>query len=216
MRAIVLLASALCAMQGPARVTHAGSAWEGTKVMPRLGAVAKVGNTTVDETMFGLPWTVQAASGKWLWVGNDHKGWVQRSQVVRLDDAPVYYTQCIARQQNAPSAYCLRGRAWMATGQLDKAIADFDEAIRLAPNNAVSYDGRGTAWSRKKDSDRALADYDEAIRLDPKYSAAYFDRANEWEDRGDVDQALEDYGLAAQFDPNLATAYCNRARIWYD
>ncbi len=60
-----------------------------------------------------------------------------------------------------------RGNAYQAKGDLDRAIADYDETIRLAPNIAQAFNGRANVYAAKGDLDRAFADYDQAIRLDP-------------------------------------------------
>ena len=71
------------------------------------------------------------------------------------------------------TAYTNRGWAWMMKDELDKAIADLDEAIRLDPKDAMAYTNRGAAWLKKDELDKAIADLDEAIRLDPKHAMAY-------------------------------------------
>ena len=75
-------------------------------------------------------------------------------------------------QGNRVGAYNNRGNAWREKGDLDRAIADYNEAIRLDPKYANAYIVRGDAWDAKGDHDRAIADYNEAIRLDPKYANA--------------------------------------------
>ena len=42
-------------------------------------------------------------------------------------------------------AYNSRGAAYYAKGDLDRAIADYDEAIRLDPKEAIAYNNRGVA-----------------------------------------------------------------------
>jgi tetratricopeptide (TPR) repeat protein len=65
--------------------------------------------------------------------------------------------------QNRAVAHYNRGNAWRATGDNDRAIADYSEAIRLDPKYASAYNNRGTACRAKGDNDRAIADYSEAI-----------------------------------------------------
>ena len=133
MRSTRVIALVLLAVPAHAFAAGSGVGWKGQNVMPKLGATAKVGNQTVDEKMFGLPWTVQQTSGPSLWVGDHHKGWVRQSDVVRLDDAPAYYSECIKSQRSVAWSYYLRGCVWPAKDQFDAAIADFSDAIRIDP-----------------------------------------------------------------------------------
>jgi tetratricopeptide (TPR) repeat protein len=98
-------------------------------------------------------------------------------------------------------AYNNRGFVWHDKGDLDRAIADYNEAIRLDPKQANAYRNRGNAWREKGDLDRAIADLNEAIRLDPKYANAYVNRGNVWHDKGDLDRAIADYNEATGLNP---------------
>jgi tetratricopeptide (TPR) repeat protein len=48
---------------------------------------------------------------------------------------------------------------------LNRAIADFDEAIHPAPKDTNAPHNRGNSYGDKGDRNRAIADYDEAMRL---------------------------------------------------
>ena len=75
------------------------------------------------------------------------------SAAIKLDSTqPVYFDN--------------RGLSYAASGDDDRAIADFDEAIRLSPT-AGSLTNRGDAYQHKGDHDRAIVDYDRALKLDP-------------------------------------------------
>jgi tetratricopeptide (TPR) repeat protein len=65
-----------------------------------------------------------------------------------------------------------------AKGDLDSAIADYDQAIALDPKDAIAYNGRGNVYYDRKDYDGAIADYVQAIMLDPKLALAYNGRGN--------------------------------------
>ena len=102
------------------------------------------------------------------------------------------------------NAYNNRGNAWGDEGDLDKAIADYNEAIKLDPKNAYAYNNRGVAWRDKGDLNRAIADYTEAIRLDAKYATAYSNRGRANLYSGSLPKALADLNQASELDPENA------------
>ena len=95
-------------------------------------------------------------------------------------------------------------------GNLDAAIASYDEAIKLDPKLDNAYSNRGEARLHKGDIDGALADGDQAIALNPNSSSHYNNRGHTRETKGDIDGALVDYNKAIALDPNNAEAYNNR------
>ena len=112
-------------------------------------------------------------------------------------------------------SYNNSGRALEAKGDIDRAVADFNEAIRLDPQNASFYINRGNAYETKGDLDLAIADFDEAIRLRPKSATAYYQRANSYSTKGDFDRAIADYSQVIRIYPNLASGYANRGRAFF-
>jgi len=110
-------------------------------------------------------------------------------------------------------AYNNRGVAYKNKGELDRAIADYDEAIRLNPNYALPYDNRGNAYKDKGEYDRAIADLDAAIRLNPNYAKAYNDRGVVYASKRDYIRAIADYDQALTSDlddPHLTEVRQNR------
>jgi tetratricopeptide (TPR) repeat protein len=68
---------------------------------------------------------------------------------------------------SARAQYSNRGFAYMAKGQPDRAIQDFNEAIRLNPNSALAFFNRGLAKRAKGDFTGGDADIAEVHRLNP-------------------------------------------------
>ena len=72
----------------------------------------------------------------------------------------------LSRKEKA-EFYSNRGFDHYLKGDLNIAIADFDEAIRLYPKDAYAYYARADAYKRIGDYDKADADAKEGLRLDP-------------------------------------------------
>jgi len=113
------------------------------------------------------------------------------------------------------AAYCNRGYGLTEKRDLDRALADLDEAIRIDPAYACAYTNRGRVYAFKKDLDRAIKDYDEAIRIDPGFALAYNNRGDAWSNKGDARRALADFDAAIKADPDLAIAFGNRGFLYY-
>ena len=75
------------------------------------------------------------------------------------------------------ASYLSRGNDWLAKGELDRAIADYDLAIAFDSRVAVAFCNRCLARHRKGDLAKALSDCNRAIELNPRYSNAYLNRA---------------------------------------
>lgn len=104
-------------------------------------------------------------------------------------------------------AYNNRGNAYIAKGDLDRAIEDFDRSIRLDRNYAKPNNNRGVAHMKKAEYDLAIEAFDEAIRLDPGYSHAYANRAGAYLKKHDYARAAQDYDSALRLDPGLEAAW---------
>lgn len=111
---------------------------------------------------------------------------------------------------NPAAAYCQRGLRRRDKGDLDAAIADFDEAIRLQPKLVEAWYHRGVAKGMKGDLDGAIADFSEAIRIDPDDANAWCNRGVAKGMKGDHDGAIADLNEAIRFKPDYVKAWVNR------
>lgn len=110
--------------------------------------------------------------------------------------------------------YNCRGAAYLAHGDQDKALADFDEALKLNDTDPTIYFNRGNVWKAREEYAKAIRDYDRALRLDANYLAAYNNRGSVWFSKEDYDKALADYDQVLQRDPKNLKARYNRANAW--
>ena len=107
-----------------------------------------------------------------------------------------------------------RGNAYVAKGDLDKALRDFNEAIALDPNNAGAYVDRALILTHKGEREAAMKDYGEAIRLNSKQWQAYFNRAADLREQGELTKAIADLNKVAELNPKFVGTYVNRAAVY--
>nr|WP_245290484.1 tetratricopeptide repeat protein [Rhodopseudomonas sp. AAP120] len=72
-------------------------------------------------------------------------------------------------------ALVARGGALARSGQLDRALVDYDDALRLDPKQPDVLNARGEVWRLKGDRPKALLDFSAALKLQPDHAGA---RAN--------------------------------------
>jgi len=68
------------------------------------------------------------------------------------------------QQADYTAAFNVRGLAYNAKGDSDRAIADFDQALRIDPKYSPALSNRGDTFQKKQNYDRAIADFDQAIK----------------------------------------------------
>lgn len=195
--------------------------WLGKKIMPKKSGLKLTytepdGRRTEVSELKRLVYTVLLEHNNWLALRElSGEGWLDKSDAVLVQEAPAYFSEQIQANPANDDALARRAWAWKEQGNLDKALADLDEAIRLKPAWAAWYINRGNILSEKKDYDRAIKDYDAAIRLDPKEALAFQGRGNAFYEKKDLDRALADYADAIRLDPKSAASYLARANVWY-
>src|SRR5262249_5924108 len=127
------------------------------------------------------------------------EGWAEKSNFVRVADAPAFFTDVLRKNPRDVWAWTMRASAWALNGNNDKAIADHTEAIRLDPKSVVAYYGRAGAWGSKGEWDKAIRDLDEARKIDPvaaaPLGAAVFHnfRGCLWLGKKDYDRAIREF-----------------------
>jgi len=86
-------------------------------------------------------------------------------------DAEARMQACSAMLERNPNdalLYHHRGIAVQATGNVERAIADYDKAIALKPNYGPVYESRARAHAARGDYTNAVADVTRATELTPK------------------------------------------------
>ena len=110
----------------------------------------------------------------------------------------------------------LRGSCRVQLGQLDLALADYDQALQLDPlerNNPSQYSMRGIIYERLRDFDRAIENFDKALHLDPRNVDLMIVRGNAYMAKDDYDRAFADYEAAIRARPGHGVAIGNRGIV---
>lgn len=182
-----------------------------TVVAKRPGKIQiRAGNSVVAETTL-LAFRVVGQNGGWIELSGYPQGWVQAADFVPLDKAVDYCTQVLGdKKTDAGPWFNLRGVAHYNLGELDRALADFDEAIRRDAGASIYFSNRGLVRMRMRNFDQAIVDFDQALRLEPKSALAFVSRGNAYREKSELARAIADYDAAATLDPKLSAAFYNR------
>jgi len=105
----------------------------------------------------------------WAYLGDAQRG------AKKYADAVESYQKALALKPNTPSYMAQLGDAYAKSGQVDKAIAEFDAAATADPKNAgIYYYNEGAMLTNIGKVDDANAALDKAIQADPSRADAYY------------------------------------------
>lgn len=114
----------------------------------------------------------------------------------------------LARADDTPQHRAELGLAYLALGDLDKAVEAMEDAAQQDAGNAqfqsdlaAAYLARARSRDRAEDWARALAAADRAIKADPRRAEAYFNRALALEGLHLTDQALDAWTAYQALEP---------------
>ncbi|MCZ6701547.1 MAG: tetratricopeptide repeat protein [Ignavibacteria bacterium] len=111
--------------------------------------------------------------------------------------------------------HLFKGISYIAKGQYNQAISDFNRALEINPKYAEAYNERGVVYDDKGQYDLAISDYTKAIEINPKLAEVYNNRAFAYYAKGQHDLAISDFNRALEINPKFAIAYNNRGLAYY-
>ena len=111
-------------------------------------------------------------------------------------------------------AYLNRGLAYEKTGQINKAIEDYDKAIAIDPLYFEAYNNRGVLYGQEGKFDKAIEYFNKSISINPDDEEAYVDRGIAYALSGRYDRAMEDFNKSILLNQDSAEAYYNRGNLY--
>jgi Flp pilus assembly protein TadD len=106
-----------------------------------------------------------------------------------------------------------RALAYVAHGDKQHALDDYNTAVKLAPKKAQPYYYRGVFYGAQTDVDAALRDFDTALSIDPKLISALRQRAITYLSQSNFSGALTDYSEAVRLQPKNAALWSERGYV---
>ena len=128
--------------------------------------------------------------------------------------AAEYYRSAIELRPRSVEAHYNLAMHLQERGDLDKALATYDQILALDPNNATVPFNQGFIHLEYR-QDYAAADsaFTEAIRRLPNYQQAYFNRGLARESMDLLQAALDDYDAALRLKPDYTAAALAKGRV---
>lgn len=126
---------------------------------------------------------------------------VRLYSIGRYPQAKLSFDRAASLDPKFADAYLWRGRANMAYGHIDAAIADFAKTLELRPKDGEALVARAECWLNVKDYQATVADASRAIGIDSRLAKAYNLRGVARREMGDPDKALEDLTRAVTLAP---------------
>lgn len=130
------------------------------------------------------------------------------AQARKFDRAIARYDAWIAKYPGSfDMVDALNGRCWTRAlwgRELDKAVADCNQAMRRGSKLSEVLDSRGMVRLRRGEFVQAIADYDAALKLQPKLAPSLYGRGLAKQKAGDSVGAAADLQAAATIEPDIA------------
>lgn len=142
---------------------------------------------------------------------DDRVVWLKKEAVLRPREAINHYAAVLDKDPTDERAISCRCWAYMAVGELDRALKDGEEAVRLNPHSIAWKNNRGEVFIKRKEYDKAVAEFSDILSTSPRYFFALDNRAEAYvrtrqfaPAKADIEAALENDGSVPRLHMNLA------------
>jgi len=109
-----------------------------------------------------------------------------------------------------------RGIDYAEDGDLEAAIAEFEEAIALNPESVNAHGNLGIACVQLERFEEGIAAYQEALKLDPEHADLHYNLGLAYRKAGRPDDAVTAYERAVELAPDMFDAHKNLGLVHAD
>ncbi len=207
MVAIVLMLAGVAVVASRRQLAH----WQGTEAhfryMLTLAPDARVLHSGLADALRSKALALMQASG----------GPTQRSEAV-ITEAIQHYRQALRTGRDSPfgrndlltcSARNNLGNLLAQRGQLDEAIAHWQDVLRMNPKQYNALNNLGIGLARKGKVDEAIRCYTAALRIRPDLPETHNNLGVQLGRKGQIDQAIGHYVEALRLKPGFEMAFKN-------
>jgi Flp pilus assembly protein TadD len=130
-------------------------------------------------------------------------------QVPAYDDLESLWRDTLRKNPTAAMAHNNLGLLLQKRGELDEALAHYEQAIALAPEQVEAHANLGDVLLARGQVDDALAQYRRAVELDPRQPTIRYNLATVLTQRGQLDEAIRQYRQALELAPHAPQIHLN-------
>lgn len=186
-----------------------GFLWEHNVYVGYVGLYLAISWIVVD-WLFNKPKTQKVLLVSLLLIGT----LLTAKSFIRAGEWESTFSLAEAEIKNMPpsiSPYIMRGRAYLAAENPEKAIQDANKALDINPDSRLGLLLRASVKQRLHNYQGIIEDYTKALKTVPEDPLTLNNRGLAYIETGAYEKALEDFSNAIKFDPQYAQAFHNRA-----
>ena len=132
-----------------------------------------------------------------------------RRQVGYWENGTTLWTHALDVTRDNYAAHTFFGNALATQGDVDRAIAEYNEALRIRPDYPEAHNNLGPALASKGRTDDAVTHFVEAIRLRPNYADAHNNLGVALASQGKLDDAIAQYTEALRVEGDDSRTHGN-------
>ncbi|MEY3870721.1 MAG: hypothetical protein RLZZ338_4615 [Cyanobacteriota bacterium] len=107
-----------------------------------------------------------------------------------------------------------QGNLFLQQGNLESAIASYQEVIALNPNHCEVYNNLGALLQQQGKIEDAIFHYQQAITIKPNNIQALNNLGNLYQEKGELAEAINNYQKAITFQPDFCEVRLNLAQAF--